>query len=187
MLLIALALVSGVWFWRRYRAEGTRSGSAAAVDSLDLLSPQQLFVRQSELFQQRRPSESMIYARRLSERLPRNWQVRLNYATTLNAAAMEQRPGGAITRTRSSFERVAMLRKALAELDVADRCARSAQDHGAIQVLRGDLYRIWGFAADALEAYRSGVQFDPGSAKARKRVEVWTRAVLYPGSMLEPF
>ena len=187
MLLIALALVAGAWFWQRHHAESVRSGRAAAVDSLDLLSPQQLFLRQSELFHTQRPTQSLIYARRLSERLPGNWQAHLNYAIALNAAAMEPRPGGNITRTRASVERVAMLRHAFAELDAADRCTSSPRGRSAIELQRGDLYRIWGFAADALEAYGSGVKLDPEWPMAQRRLSIWTRAVLYPGSMLEQF
>ena len=181
MLLIAIALVAGVWFWQRHRAQSGRSGGAAAADSLDLLSPQQLFLRQSALFHAQRPTESLIYARRLSERVPGNWQAHLNYAIALNAAAMEP------LRTRASVERVAMLRHAFAELDVADRCTGSPRAHSAIQLQRGDLYRIWGFAADALEAYGSGVGLDPAWLMAQERLRIWTRVVIDPGSLQEQF
>jgi len=170
--------------WQRRAAESGRS-AAGAADSLDFLSPQQLFLRQSALFHSGRPTESLLYARRLSERVPENWQAHLNYAIALNASAMEGRPGGSITRTRASFERVAMLRHAFAELDVADRCTGLATAHSAIELQRGDLFRIWGLTADAFAAYYDGVELDSTSSMARERLSLWTRAILNPEAWAE--
>jgi hypothetical protein len=181
---LVLMVIAGVWMMQRRTQDSVRSG-AELPDSLELLTPQQLFLRQRALFNGSRPTESLIYAKRLTERVRGNWQAHLNYAIALNAAAMETRPGATSTRTRASIERVAMLRQCFEELDVADRCTSLPRARSAIELQRGDLYRIWGFTADAFEAYRNGVAFDPSFDMARNRLQIWTGAVLHPGARSE--
>jgi hypothetical protein len=184
-LALVLVLAAAVWMVQRRALNGVRSG-AELPDSLDQLTPQQLFLRQRALFYGTRPTESLIYARRLSERVPGNWQAHLNYSIALNAAAMEARPGATSTRTRASVERVAMLRHAFEELDMADRCTSLPRGRSAIELQRGDLYRIWGFPTDAFEAYRNGLVLDPSFDMARERFKLATHAMLHPGAWSEP-
>jgi hypothetical protein len=181
----ALAVIGGAALVAFARGCTPAGPPRAGADSLATWTPDRLWRTQSALFVAGRRIESLPYAKALRDRLPDNWQARLNYAITLNGAAIEASRSGAITRTRSSVERVAMLRLALAELAAAEAYADSPRAHAALAVQTGDLERIWGMPWDALEHYVAAERRDSTWADARDRRTVWTRALREPGTPLE--
>jgi|SRR5690242_4806172 len=184
--LVVLLVVSLLVLWWARRDAGRDAPPVPeAADSLAAWAPDRLWRTQSALFVAGRRIESLPYAKALADRLPDNWQARLNYAITLNGAAIEASRTGAITRTRSSLERVAMLRQAFAELAAAEAHADGPRAFAALAVQSGDLERIWGMPWDALEHYAAGAARDSTWAEARERRTVWTRALREPGTPLE--
>src|SRR5258705_4879064 len=105
---------------------------AAAMDA------RQAYLAGVDLSRRSRHTESLPYFRRALGLRPDLWQVHCDYAAALINSVGEARPGVAAPRgvTRSSWERAAMIREGLSELDHAERQAARPLDRAYVIAIR---------------------------------------------------
>ena len=108
--------------------------------------------------------------------------LRLNYAAALNNAALQaRRIGGAdLPASRASFERAAMLRESLRQLELAERLAPDPRVRAAVRDARGGNLELWGFPWEALEDYREAKRLDPSSSAFRAHAEACAASLESP-------
>jgi hypothetical protein len=122
----------------------------------------------------RRHSESLPYFRRMIELLPPDdWSLRHDYANALQGASLESRTlhGLPLHAARSSYESIALMREALAELDRAQRLAPTPRAAAAVHLRARASSR------------RGGCRATRGPRRARRRAPIphgswrrWRRA-----------
>jgi len=120
--------------------------------------------RSIALVQERRFVASLPYFRRELELVrPDVWALHLDYAAALEGASLEgaSRRGNAVPATRSTSERVALMRESLAQLDLASRLAPGARERARVAEARAHHLRVWGLVWDAAADYRQAVALDP--------------------------
>jgi tetratricopeptide (TPR) repeat protein len=132
------------------------------ADSLAEMAPYEAYQRGLALGESQRFVESLPYFRRALEVPPPAWQPYCDYAISLFHATHQTRAGWPNARpaTRSSYERVAMVREALAQLEVAERLAQTAPDRALVMALRARYLKVWGLAWDALGEYHRAATLD---------------------------
>jgi hypothetical protein len=103
------------------------------------------------------------YRRALHARSDAPWALRYNYAVALYNVSFEirERYGVPTPATRSSIERVALMRAAMAQLDTAEQVAPTLADRILIMRSRAERMRIWGMSWDAFMQYRRAQWTDP--------------------------
>jgi tetratricopeptide (TPR) repeat protein len=133
----------------------------AAPDSLASLDPTDAYRQAIQLQRGRRSNESLPYFRRALAGRPNDWRLRVNYAAALNDAALEvQDRGVPMPVIRSSLERVALARQALAQLDEAERLAPGAVERAFVLAAAGQRLVTWGFPLEARERFARAVELD---------------------------
>src|SRR5207249_11731192 len=96
--------------------------------------------------------ESLPYFRRALAGVREDfWEIHLNYAAALNNAALQaRRIGGAdLPASRASFERAAMLRESLRQLELAERLAPDPRVRAAVRDARGGHHELGGDPEEA--------------------------------------
>jgi hypothetical protein len=153
-----LAVISlAGWFLLRSRVVARAPDSGATAGPAATLTPQVAYQTGLRMAQAGYHMESLPYFRRALEGKPLTaWVVHLNYAGALYNVGLEvrDRHGVAVPATRSSIERVAMMREALAELDIAERLATNPHDRAIAIRSRAERLQIWGFPWDAFAQLR---------------------------------
>ena len=136
----------------------------ADLDSLARAGPEALYRRAVSLVQHREFSRSLPYYLRALEEPGAPWHAHCNYGTALHNAALQARVhlGRTEGATGSSFERVAMMREALREFDVAERLAGTSKDRAFAIASRAHRLLTWGMPWDALQEFRRAEALDPG-------------------------
>ena len=135
------------------------SAAAPAPDSLSRLDPFEAYAQGRALGEAQRFDESLPYFRRALEVPTDAWQPYCDYAISLFQTTHQVREhrGGKRPVTRSSYERVALMREALRELDRAEQRAGTPSDRGFVIASRARYLKVWGLPWDALsEYYRAG-------------------------------
>jgi tetratricopeptide (TPR) repeat protein len=114
------------------------------------------------LARQGRPLEATAYFRRVLALRPYSWFAHQNYAGALGNGAQEARLhlGKEEIATRSSVERVAMLRESLRETVIAESLA-TPSDQATVLIERARALYTWGFPLEALGFYRSAAALAP--------------------------
>jgi hypothetical protein len=127
-------------------------------------------------------TESLPYFRRALRLRPDLWQVHCDYAAALINSVSEARPGIGAPRsvTRASWERVAMIREGLDELDRAERLAATPPDSAYVIALRAQTFAIWGLSWEGLMEYGRAQRLDPESSVLRRRREQLLQIMLAP-------
>jgi len=133
-------------------------------------------------------SESLPYLRRALALRPDLWQVHCDYAAALINSVTEARPGLWTIRsvTRSSWERVAMIREGLSELDRAERLTRAPLDSAHVIAIRGQALAIWGMSWNGLAEYGRARRLDSASAELRRREERLRQIIGRPDALFRP-
>jgi hypothetical protein len=111
-----------------------------------------------------RHEASLPYWRRaLHGRADVSWEMHYNYAVALANTGFEirERYGVPTPATRSSIERVAWMRAALAHLDTAERMAPTAAGRAAVIRMRAGRLQLWGLPWDAAVQMRRAREADP--------------------------
>ncbi|OGF16601.1 MAG: hypothetical protein A2W00_02080 [Candidatus Eisenbacteria bacterium RBG_16_71_46] len=166
-LLLAAVAVAG-WLALRPRGErparapGSRAQVPGMPDSIAALDPVEAARRVAPLVRAKRWSESLPYFRCIVAERTAGALAHSDYATVLHNASVEAHPraGLLVPLTRSSVERVAMLREALRQYDLALSLATGPQERAFILGGRGNILRGWGFPWEALADYRRAADLD---------------------------
>jgi len=160
----AVAITAGAWLALRPRGAPRLPGTAASAHPAHALTPQAAYQTAVRLGQSGRHEESLPYYRRaLTGSPPNPWLVHYNYAGCLYNIGLEvrERCGVAMPVTRSSIERVALMREALAAWDVAERLATTARDRATVLQTRAERLQIWGFPWEGFVLLRQAQWTDP--------------------------
>jgi hypothetical protein len=153
-----------------------------SVAPTTIVSPSEAYRRALRLGLDGRFDES-IPMFRLAERAAGVDLARLhvNFAASLyNACFQPRRGGGNIPVSRSSFERVAMMREAI---DHADRAARYDMTPARRVFLvreRGEWMQAWGFTWEAFVQYRQAVSADPSSRDQAMHARAFMTLMQHP-------
>jgi hypothetical protein len=90
------------------------------------------------------------------------WEFEVCFASLLHNAALQ-------AGTRSSYERVAMMRESLAELDRAEALIRDSRDLAEVLEMRARELGVWGFQWETLMELMRAQSADPSSAAIAER------------------
>ncbi len=155
--LAALAMLT-LWWARRPAARYAHLSNAAISDSIGAAEAA------------RDGQRALYWTQLLAARDPLNPMGRLTLALEWHNAAWN---AGAADRlrpaTRTSLERIAMEREALALLDSADVRARNPEEVARIAHWRGQVYENLGLPVDGLGAYVAALREAPGFALSAPR------------------
>lgn len=165
LVLGAIAVTLGILRARPWRHEPARPGASApsVPDSIARLDPDRAYERAVRLVNGRRPLESLPYFRHALSHPGEPMLAHLDYATGLHDAALQSnsRFGWLGFATRSSIERLALMREALAQLDAAERLAATPAERARVHATRAHQFLIWGLPWEALVEFRRAQESDP--------------------------
>lgn len=154
---VAAIVIGATWSLMRGRPAAQDGTSTATADPAAALTPDAAYQTALGLSTAGRHAESLPYYRRaLAGQRSTEWGVRYNLAGELYNVGLETHPylGGAVPGARSSIERVAMMREALAQMDTAEHLARNAHDRAVVIRTRGEHLQVWGLPWDAFVQLR---------------------------------
>ena len=172
-MIVALAIVAAV-IGLRGRRPWTGPGAPGGVSDHDMLDS----LRRADA---RRDWVSAVHwAELLGERRPREHTVLIARGTMWSNYAVDQRPGRVRPRPalRTSLERAACMRRAVALLDSSARAARTGAQWLDSENRLGNVYEILGLPGDALLTYEHMKQRLPGEMRPAMRA-YWLRALFY--------
>ncbi len=163
LLVLGLVVLAAAAWWalRPARAPHTLG---SAPDPLAGTDPADAYRAGLALAQQDRDAESVPYFRRALRGVREDfWELHFNYARALYNLTIEYRKshGLVVTRTRSSFERISLMREAMIELDRADRLARDPADLATLKSYRARMTNVWGLPWETFLAYRQAQFAEP--------------------------
>jgi hypothetical protein len=177
-LILALALASCA---PRVAAAARGLTPAAAVpDSASAMNLRDAYAAAERLVGSRRHGESLPYFRRMIELLPADdWSLRHDYGNALQGASLESRTlhGLPLHTARSSYESIALMRAALAELDRAQRLAPTPRAAAAVHLTRARQLAAWGLPCDAWAEARAAASADPSWEQAALAERQWARRI----------
>lgn len=162
---VLLVAIGGTWLGLRPRGRGRAEEAHAIADPAAAVSPYVAYQRALELSRAGGFEASLpFFERALQGTPPEPWLIHYNYAGALYSVGLEERGPAGHSRPalRSSIERVALMRRALAELDVAERQAPTAHDRATVIHDRSVRLRIWGFPWDSFAEMRRAQWTEPG-------------------------
>ena len=145
---VALVLaLPAVWLVSR-----TPRRHPGVVDPLAAIGVAEAHERGMDLARGGDPLGAVPYFRRVMELRPDSWNAHENLAGALGNGVMQARKhlGHAEIGTRSSVERVAMMREALRHTEVAESLAQTPTDRATVLFERGRALRTWGYPVEAL-------------------------------------
>src|SRR5262249_53876455 len=131
-----------------------------------------------------RPLETLPYFQRMIAGLPEDdWALRHDYANALQGASVEGRTvlGLLVPAARSSFERVDFMRRAMTELDRAQRIAPDPRAAATVHLARARQLGTWGLPWNACVEARAAAATDRTWAKAAETARQWARRISGPG------
>src|SRR5262249_35936952 len=119
----------------------------------------------------------------MARQMPGSWVAQQSYAGALFNGAQEVRAhlGKVEPVTRSSVERIALVRASMIEARTADSLAATPQQHAVMAYQRGQTLDSYGLVADAIVAFRRAAALDPSSAVIAKGVGVAERRIASGG------
>ena len=149
--------------WDRLVGRGTPA--AGVADSIARLGPDEAFQRGMVLLRSKRAWESLPFLRHAAGFPGSPQELHMACSDGLQIAALQERrvSGLPMPATRSTFERVALMRESLSELDIAERQARTATALALAHAARAHHYVTWGMPWEALAEFRQAQALDPGA------------------------
>jgi hypothetical protein len=102
---------------------------------------------------------------KVARQRPGSWLARQSYASALYNGAQEVRMhlGKEEPVTRSSVERIALVRVSMIEARTADSLAATPQQRAVMAYQHGQILHAYGLVTDALVAFRSAARLDSSS------------------------
>ena len=145
-------------------ARNPLSPPPASADSLDAMTAQDAYMRGVAFTRRNLPVQALPYFRRALALRPDLWQVHSDYAATLLNAMGQSRATRGVggPSTRSSRERVDMIRDALGHLEQAESLTRTPEDHVTVLGTKARFYSNWGLAWESLLVFRQARALAPG-------------------------
>jgi len=99
------------------------------------------------------------------------WQARYNYATALYNVTLRIEPRNGVPTyvVRSSWERIALVREAIQQLDLAEGLTRTPRDRAIVRAASAQMLWLWGMPWNAFVAYRQAAAADPENHEFAER------------------
>jgi len=166
-LALTLAVVAAGFLFMRsrgHRGPGAHGGSAAVLpDSIARLGPDSAYRRGARLWNAGRADRSLAYFRHALTFPGAPAMAHLEYSSGLHFAATQNRTLFSYMgmATRSSVERIALMRESLEQLDLAERMAATPAERAQVHDMRADRYVAWGMPLDALAELHAAQTDDP--------------------------
>jgi hypothetical protein len=158
-----------------------RPAPVGAGDPAAALDVRQAYVEGARLYKEKRFIEAIPLFRRVGALLPApQRQFHLQFADVLERAALQSRPDRAQPASRSSAERVACVREALAQLEAAERLSATAREVAEIRAWRASVLRVWGFPWEALQEMRAARAADPTYTAIGEAADVFVYRLHHP-------
>lgn len=179
----AVALVAGIVLWARLgHRDAERSDER---DALTAMTPQAAYESALRLSQDGHHLESLPYYRRAlrgPQRVENPWPIHFNYGAALYNVGLQVRAlrGVPVPVVRSSIERVALMREALAQLDTAQLLARTPGDRATVMHARGERFEVWGFPWEAFILMRQAQWTDPGRKELTRKADGFMLVLEHP-------
>ena len=136
--------------------------SPAVVSEAERLTGREAYARGIDSARAGQMVGSLPYFRHAARLEPDAPFVHLDYGRALFATGYERRSDGE-SPLRSSVERVALMRKALREMDLADRPAAPPPLRADARDATGEMLMLWGFPWEGFSSYRRAEEIEPGN------------------------
>lgn len=153
-----LALATSAWLaWRAFEAR------RVPADPIERMSVDDAFAAGLRHGGAGHHLAALPYFRRAVTLAPDSWTARENYASTLYNGAQEARVhlGKNEPATRSSIERISMIRESLGQTEEALKWASQPADQALVFFQRAQAFHTFGFAIDALLEFRQAARQAP--------------------------
>jgi len=176
VVLAAGAVALAAWLALRPHA---RTGTTGAT--LPAMPPREAYERAAQLGLAGRFTESLPYFRAAAGEREDFARLHFTFAAALyNGCFQVLGRHPPIPATRSSFERVRMMREALHELERASRFELGAGERAALVRQHGEWLQAWGFNWEAFIQYRHAQQLDPGAGDEALHARAFMTLMRYP-------
>lgn len=178
-----VAMVAGIVLWPRLaRRDAERSHDA---DPLATMTPQAAYETALRLSRDGQHQESLAYYRRAlagPQRAENPWPIHFNYGAALYNVGLQVRGlrGVPVPVVRSSIERVALMREALVQLDIAQQLARTPGDRATVMHARGERFEVWGFPWEAFILMRQAQWTDPDRKELARKADGFMLVLEHP-------
>ena len=173
---IAAIAAGSWWIWRRPPA-------GAPERTLDPTRPESLYAQAIRLGKEGRNLESLRFFERAGPGLAgRHYEYHFDYAAALHNLCVqaEERRGIRMPVVRTSVERVALMRQALAEMERAERVAPTPPDKSRVLRTRALILRFWGLPWNAFEQLRLAQYADRSQAELAGDADAYMRLMQNP-------
>jgi len=108
-------------------------------------------------------------------------EIHLEYAEQLYSATFEARPRPwPMPAVRSSIERVAMMREALAQMDRATHFPLGLAQRAGLFRRHGEMMQAWGLDWEALRSFREAERANPASTDEARRSQAFMNLMREP-------
>lgn len=164
MATLALAAIGIGAGWMARRAPRTASTPADPAAALDVTRAHE---RGMDLARGGDPLGAVPHFRRVVALRPDSWNAHENLAGAMGNGAQQARThlGNAEIATRSSIERVELMREAIRQTEAAERLVETADDRATVLFERGRALQTWGFPIEALVFFRLAYASAPQRAE----------------------
>src|SRR5262249_49533003 len=177
--LVAVLLV-GIFFLRVWPR---RRPVDAARHPSERLSAEEAYKTALAMGQEGHHLEALPYFSSAVRQAPDSWTARQSYASALYNSALETRLhlGKAEPITRSSGERITLVRASMLQSHAADSMAVSPSDHAVIAFQRAQLFTTFGLVDNALEGFRRASVIDPTNQSGIQAIKTLERRMASGG------
>ena len=165
------------------RPSERRAPAPVAVDALDALPPGVAYDSALVLATAGNTLQSLpLYRRALRGVQEDFWQLHANYGSALYNLTLQttERRGDVTGRTRSTWERAALIRESIRESAHARDLAKLPHDRATVLSLTGQLAHVYGFPWEAFAAYREAQFANPGDPALRLRADQFQMNLEHP-------
>lgn len=160
---VIAAAIAAIFLRSQLAPTGPPASAPPAANPVDAMDGAAAYREGARLYAAGRFTEAALYFRRLgvvTPSAPREYHIQ--FVEVLYRAAQQRRADFAQPATRSSIERIALLREALEHLDRAQQLSVTPREVAEVHATRASLLRVWGFPWDGLRELRAAAAADPG-------------------------
>lgn len=167
-------LIVAVIAWAMWPRDRAPSAPAPMADPLDAMPPGVAYDSALVLVTSDHTAQSLpLYRRALRGVQEDFWQLHSNYGSALYNHTLQTmvRRGVRIGRTRSAFERAALIRESIAESERARALAPSPPERATVLELMGQMAHVYGLPWETFVAYREAQFANPADPALRRRAD----------------
>jgi tetratricopeptide (TPR) repeat protein len=174
-LLVVSVFLLRVWP-RRRPVEATRSPA-------ERLNAEEAYKTAITLGRDGHHLEALPFFESAVRQAPGSWTAHQSYASALYNSALETRLhlGKAEPITRSSVERITLVRSSMVQSGAADSMTAGARDRAFIAFQRGQMFVTFGLVDNAVDEFRRAIVMDPTNQSGIKAIHSLERLLATGG------